>query len=540
MEYPSIPIGTTTTSYGITLVMTEDGWRADLQHTMMRRCRNWDYHKPWTYLVTLSCQHHEVVPMPQAASLPEGWQYPQWLRDAYAKPGRPHLFGELAGEREEDAHIVLNALGRKVDAMVRELSQRFPQLRVLEHVVMPNHLHIVIKVVERLPEKEHLGILMNRFKSAVNREYKLLALGLPDSTRMDLSYQGACSQPAVLSSQSPVLCSQSAAERTQGHGSKNPKVGLVFEPGFHDRILFREGQLARMITYCKDNPRRLWQIVNNRQYFERLMSVRIAMPFLSAGGTRGLGRWHGEADGLLAPVQYSQPPAGSPKLPAGSPKLPAESTKQPAESAPLQIVTFSIMGNRNLLMEPEKMQIQCSRKASDAEIEAMKADVLDACAHGIVPVSPCISPGEKAVARAVLEAGKPLIVLFPQGIPSDMRNKAGFGPYFDACANGQLLILSPWEYGKPATARMQHAAGSVLSSQPPAASIPTRPSQSAAPSTPMRPSQPAAGGTPTRPARSTKLQRWQCLFLNDLAAQLAVGVEILGASSPNPPKAAPR
>ena len=179
-------------------------------------------------------------------------------------------------------------------------------------------------------------------------------------------------------------------------------------------------------------------------------------------------------------------------------------------------------------MEPEKMQIQCSRKASDAEIEAMKADVLDACAHGIVPVSPCISPGEKAVARAVLEAGKPLIVLFPQGIPSDMRNKAGFGPYFDACANGQLLILSPWEYGKPATARMQHAAGSVMSSQPPAASTPTRPSQS------------AAASTPTRPARSTKLQRWQCLFLNDLAAQLAVGVEILGASSPNPPKAAPR
>ena len=224
MEYPSIPIGTTTTSYGITLVMTEDGWRADLQHTMMRRCRNWDYHKPWTYLMTLSCQHHEVVPMPQAASLPEGWQYPKWLRDAYANPGRPHLFGELAGEREEDAHIVL----------------------------------------------------------------------------------------------------------------------------------------------------------------------------------------------------------------------------------------------------------------------------------------------------------------FPQGIPSDMRNKAGFGPYFDACANGQLLILSPWEYGKPSTARMQHAAGSVMSSQPPAAS------------TPMRPSQSAAASTPTRPARSTKLQRWQCLFLNDLAAQLAVGVEILGASSPNPPKAAPR
>lgn len=83
---------------------------------------------------------------------------------------------------------------------------------------------------------------------------------------------------------------------------------------------------------------------------------------------------------------------------------------------------------------------------------------------------PCISPGEKQVARAVMDAGYPLIVLFPQGIPPHTPEYKPYGKYFDACARGQLLILSPWEF--------------CTTSEP--------------------------------------LTRWQCLLLNDIAAQLAV------------------
>ena len=477
MEYPAIPIGTKVTSHGIELTMTEEGWRAEIQHTMMRRCRNWDYHRPWTYLLTIACQHHDTPPMPQGISneegtllpLPDGWQYPQWLEALYARKGRPHLFGTLAGETEEDARIVLNAFGQKVEELIEELPRRYPQLRVLEHVVMPNHLHMVIRVVERLPEKEHLGVLVNRFKSAVNREYKMLALGLPDTTRMDLSYQkrggGENSQPTA----GRMPAGRTPAGRN-GHGSKNPKIGLVFEPGFNDRILFRKGQLQRMMQYCKDNPRRLWQVVHNRQYFERLMRVGIALPYLAAGGTKGHARWSGEANGLLDRVVLCSQPA-------------TENSQPMAEST--ELVTFSIMGNRNLLAVPEKMQIQCSRKADETEIATLAAEVLEACSHGVVPVSPCISPGEKAVARAVLEAGWPLIVLFPQGIPADMKNKANFGQYFDACANGQLLILSPWDYEA-----MQRLC-----------------------------------------KEERGLKRWQCLMLNDLAAEICLDAKVVTSSS---------
>ena len=488
MEYPAIPLGTKVTSHGIELTMTEEGWRAEIQHTMMRRCRNWDYHKPWTYLLTIARQHHDTPPMPQGISdeegnllpLPDGWQYPQWLEALYARKGRPHLFGTLDGETEEDARIVLNVFGQKVEELIEELPRRYPQLRVLEHVVMPNHLHMVIRVVERLPEKEHLGVLVNRFKSAVNREYKRIALGLPDTTRMDVSYQkrgeGENSQPTAGRA-------QTAAGRN-GHGSKNPKIGLVFEPGFHDRILFRKGQLERMMQYCKDNPKRLWQVVHNRQYFERLMRVGIALPYLAAGGTKGQARWSGEAKTLLDRVVLSSHPGAEGSQPAGESSQPAgESSQPPAERT--ELVTFSIMGNRSLLAVPEKMQIQCSRKAGETEITALTAEVLEACSHGVVPVSPCISPGEKAVARAVLEAGWPLIVLFPQGIPADMRNKANFGQYYDACANGQLLILSPWDYEA-----MQ------------------------------------------RLCKEEKgLKRWQCLMLNDFAAEICLEAKVVDTSA---------
>lgn len=337
--------------------------------------------------------------------------------------------------------------------MVRNLPQRFPQLSVLEHIVMPNHLHMVVRVNERLPQRQHLGILIDRFKSAVNREFKILALGIPETARMNLSYQTAgraqCSQSATerttgqqaqqwgqCKQGAQAQCSQAAqpsAPLRQGHGSKNPKVGLVFEAGFHDRIIFTHEQLAHAIQYCKDNPKRLWQVTHRRQYFERVMRVPVTMPFLPDGGTKGRGRWNGVMAGLLAPISYSYSSA-------------TDAPQSASQMPDFQTVCFTMIGNRSLLTVPTKVQIQLSRQASQQQTEAFKANILQLCAHGVVPVSPCISLGERQVARAVLDAHYPLVVLFPRGIPADMKNKAGFGVYYDACASGRLLILSPWEY----------------------------------------------------------------------------------------------
>lgn len=449
----SLPIGSTREWHGCTLTLTEEGWRAEVKHSMHRRCKGWDYCRPCTYMVTVNTQHHDTPPTP---SIPN-YRLPEWLAKAYAKSGHPHLFGELGKvlNNEGKAEIVLNELGKAVEACIMDIPKYHPEVSILDHIVMPNHVHFIIKVHHLLPPKKPLGEIVKGFKAGVSHKFKELALGISPATPVTIKSSQTVSEKTLISRQ-----------KYGGHGHKNPTTGLVFEPGFHDRILFRPNQLQTLINYVHDNPQRLWSIVHNRQYFEKTAGWRITMPLLPQGGSNNVGRWwnyypggaqalssNGGARGLLDKVEISQ----------------SHSEEYEHELSTITM-TFNAIGNRELLKAPERMQIQCSRKMTDEAINCLINDVLEACNHGVVIVSPCISPGEKRVARAVMDAGHQLIVLFPNGIPPQTNEYKPYGTYFSACARGQLLILSPWEF----YAGREH------------------------------------------------ITRWQCLMLNDIAAQLSL------------------
>ena len=51
--------------------------------------------------------------------------------------------------------------------------------------------------------------------------------------------------------------------------------------------------------------------------------------------------------------------------------------------------------------------------------------------------------GEKLVMRAAFDAGLPTIVLLENGFTPLTKPK---GEQFDACAQGRLLMLAPWEH----------------------------------------------------------------------------------------------
>lgn len=477
-----IPIGTKCEWKGCILTLTEDGWRAEVKHSMHRRCKGWDYCKPWTYMVTMSTQHHEEMPRPlvedayemkqrgdmahaydmkqcddmarpydmkQRDDMARPYVMPEWLQREYARKGHPHLFGALSPVLGDDGepYIALNAFGKAVERCIDDIPRFYPQFRVIERVVMPNHVHIVLRVVERLPEKKPLGFYLNKWKVGVNQAYKEICLGVRKETKMHIRQ----------SSRPMAETARLRANRIKGggHGHKDPDTGLVFETNFHDRILFRPEQLGTVVAYVRENPRRLWELVHNREYFVKTLNWRLTLPVLPEGGTKNAYRWwhyypggreallREGVKGLIAPLEFD------------------------GES---MTITFNAIGNRELLQVPERMQIQCSRSMSEEAIDELVDDVLEACAHGVVIISPCISNGEKRVARAVMDAGYPLIVIFPNGIPPQSDEYKPYGAYFYACAKGQLLILSPWDFKK---------------------------------------------GT-------TTLARWQCLMLNDVSAQMSV------------------
>jgi hypothetical protein len=89
---------------------------------------------------------------------------------------------------------------------------------------------------------------------------------------------------------------------------------------------------------------------------------------------------------------------------------------------------------------------------STAEFEAKLNEALVAGLHGAVLVSPCISDGEREIARQAFEAGYRVITLQNKGFSP--LYKPG-GKLFETCANGNLLMLAPinWPY-QPAEKQM--------------------------------------------------------------------------------------
>ena len=169
----------------------------------------------------------------------------------------------------------------------------------------------------------------------------------------------------------------------QQHARLKRENGLLFAKGFNDQILLRDGQLERWLNYLRDNPRRLLMKRENPDLFR---------------------------------VQRGLTFAGQ---------------------------SFSAIGNRFLLERPLKLQVQCSRRMKEAEIQTKLDECLKVAHQGAVLVSPSISPGEKTIMRAAFEEGLPLIYLQENGF-TDLAKPGG--KRMEACAKGQLLILAPWEH----------------------------------------------------------------------------------------------
>jgi hypothetical protein len=89
------------------------------------------------------------------------------------------------------------------------------------------------------------------------------------------------------------------------------------------------------------------------------------------------------------------------------------------------------------------MRVRISRSITPELLEQEKARLLSAARNGTVLVSAAISPGEKQVMRAAFNEGLPLIILLENGLHPLQKPS---GERFVACAQGRLLLLSPFPH----------------------------------------------------------------------------------------------
>ena len=314
--------------------------------------------------------------------------------------GRQPLLGELAIDHEEP-RCLSSDLGRAISHDLDEIQQRRPYVRLLAKQLMPDHIHVLLYVTDdcSVSIKEIARGMRQGWRQMATtvsidpqipsaEEYKQMPKGgtqMPSAEEYKQMPKGVAQMPSAEEyKQMPKGVAQMPKGVTQ-----MPDTGThqpLFETPFF-RTLAHKGQLDTMIQYIHDNPRRAMLKQQNPDLFTLRRDTRV-----------------GE-------------------------------------------LCFTSLGNLFLLDYPEKQPIICSRALSEQQITAQQTDALYQAKNGCITVTAAISPGERQIARAVREAGFPLIILlkdgFPKaGDPAEKYYKPG-GIYFEACAAGRLLLLEP-------------------------------------------------------------------------------------------------
>ncbi len=309
--------------------------------------------------------------------------------------GRQPLFGEVIGRSDApkgapDAPAIrLTDLGFRVEQEWWACADHHSEITVVALQIMPDHLHGILFVKEKM--EKPLGMAIRGFKQSCNRHYRQLVLGLPPVVQyvalatQHTGQQGETSagQQGEPSAGQQGEPSAGQQEQKRDRRGEDRTHGMLFARGYNDRLLLRHGQIDHWLNYLADNPRRLLMKREHPDLF-RVQHNLIVGPY-----------------------------------------------------------TFTAIGNRFLLDRPELVQVQCSRSLTPAQIEAKKEECLGACRRGAVLVSPSISQGEKVIMRAAFDEGFPVVYLQENGF-TDLAKPGG--QRMEACAEGRLLILAPWEH----------------------------------------------------------------------------------------------
>lgn len=214
----------------------------ETKHHMKRRSPWHDYYRQGTYMLTMVVEGRQpllgrLIPDVKAS----GTVVAQGTAAATVPEMTTVLAAFTAGRVV--AQVELTALGKAIrDEEVRKISALYHMVEVWKLCIMPDHIHMIVRVKEDMPKEKHLGLVVRGFKGGCSRAWWRLA--------PCVKAQGtAATVPAVAT-----VPAAFTAGITEATTQKGPSL---FESGYNDKILLHEGQLDNWKHYLDDNPRRL-------------------------------------------------------------------------------------------------------------------------------------------------------------------------------------------------------------------------------------------------------------------------------------------
>ena len=202
--------------------------------------------------------------------------------------GRRPVFGRLMGDafapvgNADEPRMELSPLGAAVQSEWMGIHNYYPQIDVMAVQMMPDHLHGILFVKEKLPV--HLGQIISGFKAGCRKAEKTLAeaAAKPQPTREEPQLAEKAQEKAKdypqASQQASALPSQSASQPYRP----------LFAKGYNDLILRSYDELPVWQNYLRDNPRRLLMKRANPERLYPFFGWRIGTHEYSGIGNRTL------------------------------------------------------------------------------------------------------------------------------------------------------------------------------------------------------------------------------------------------------------
>ena len=192
---------------------------SETKHNMKRRKPWHDYRRKGTYMLTLVVEGRR--PVQGRLVMPAG--EPAGVVDSVPAAG---IASTIPAVSAAGAFVELTLLGRAIhDEEIKKISAIFEMVEVWKLCIMPDHIHMIVRVKEELPAGKHLGDVVRGFKVGCTQAWRRLT-----------------STPAALAT--------TPAASAAG-------ISSLFERGYNDLILLEDGQLDNWKHYLDDNPRRL-------------------------------------------------------------------------------------------------------------------------------------------------------------------------------------------------------------------------------------------------------------------------------------------
>lgn len=342
---------------------------------------------------------------------------------------RAQVLGRMVGESVNNARCELTPLGAEVAMAIKNLpvmvARYGESVQVLAAVCMPEHVHFVLYVKERM--KDGLWRVIRGFKQGCNKRLRYwlekskevygdgaagaceMKGGLKKPETPDGKVVGAAVESSTAASDAAadgsVVASGATADgsivasgATVCNGSDALPLGVsaflrqlaclksdrikeqraLFEEDFDETRLRRKGQLRAMIDYVHNNPMHRWQKQHYPQWLIPMRGIQIGD------------------------------------------------------------MTFDCIGNVNLLGLP-RWQVHVRRAWSEEERRRYQNECVVRARKGYALVSPFISEHEAAVRDYCLKEGHSVIVLVNNGFSDYEQCPARL---YDYCVEGQVLVLA--------------------------------------------------------------------------------------------------